>query len=358
MPCRHLQIEITSRCNLRCKTCLYGHYPERWIPADLDDGLYAKILNAGGPLTSVHLQGWGESLLRADTPELVRRARQKGLVVSLSSNGTIADTGLAHDLTAAGLDSMAISFAGATADVQDPLRGTGTFDRAVRAAAAFQRARGDDGRPPLVMNFLLVRANHRQLSRALGLARRLRMARLQVGHLVHPVAPDQRKLPAYPGWRPASGRLFLLRLATLWQRVELVLPGFKSQPTPVCPKNPLAQAFVGADGTVSPCVYLNPPLNTGVPRMIDGRVRERPRVVMGNLADADLASIWHNEPYRAFRRSFRQRRDAYETHMQGISPDFEGLERLGRAVARLEVLFRDQLPPPEACRGCPHLEGY
>lgn len=44
MACRHLQIEITSRCNLRCKTCLYGHYPERWVPADLDDAPYRKII--------------------------------------------------------------------------------------------------------------------------------------------------------------------------------------------------------------------------------------------------------------------------------------------------------------------------
>ncbi len=358
MPCRHLQIEITSRCNLRCKTCLYGHYPERWVSADLEDSSYAKIIDAQGSLESVHLQGWGESLLRADTPALVARARQAGLRVSLSSNGSIMDTGRARDLLAAGLDSMAFSFAGASAAAQDPLRGKGSFARAVQAAAVFDRARGGRRQPPLLMNFLLLRGNHRQLGRALGLARRLGMARLQAGHLVHPVAPAQQGLMAYPDLKPGPGRMFGLRLATLWRRVELVLPSLRPQPTPVCPKNPLARSFVGADGSVSPCVYLNPPVNTTVPRLVDGRVAEVPRVVMGALADDDLETIWHKASYRAFRRSFKRRVKAYESHMQGISPDLEGLHRLEKAVDRLAVLFRDQLPPPVACRGCPHLEGF
>jgi MoaA/NifB/PqqE/SkfB family radical SAM enzyme len=358
MPCRHLQVEITSRCNLRCQTCLYGHYPERWVPADLAESSYAKIVDAEGSLASVHLQGWGESLLRADIPVLVARARQAGLRVSLSSNGSVMDARQARDLLAAGLDSMAFSFAGATAAAQDPLRGKGSFARAVRAAAVFHQARDGRRQPPLLMNFLLLRGNHRQLGRALGLARRLGMSRLQAGHLVHPVAAAQQGLMAYPDLKPGPGRMFSLRLATLWRYVELVLPSLRPQPTPVCPKNPLAQAFVGADGSVSPCVYLNPPLHTTVPRLIDGKVVEVPRVVMGSLVEDDLETIWRKAPYRDFRRSFKRRVEAYDDHMQGISPDLEGLNRLEKAVDRLKTLFRDQLPPPAACRVCPHLEGF
>ena len=59
MACRHLQIEVTSRCNLSCITCLYGHYPERRVEADRVDTLYAKIINA-------------PQHLRSDMPVLVR----------------------------------------------------------------------------------------------------------------------------------------------------------------------------------------------------------------------------------------------------------------------------------------------
>jgi MoaA/NifB/PqqE/SkfB family radical SAM enzyme len=168
------------------------------------------------------------------------------------------DEKLARGLVAAGLDSLAFSFAGVTAADQDPLRGAGTFERAIQAAETFARSRGKSGRPPSLMNFLLLRSNGRQLGQAARLARRLGMARLQVGHLVQPVAPAQQSLLAYPNFKLPLGYLFGLRLATLWRRVEVVLPSLKSQPTPICPKNPLNQAFVGADGSVSPCVYLTP----------------------------------------------------------------------------------------------------
>ena len=46
--------------------------------------------------------------MRADIPVLVARARQAGLRVSLSSNGSIMDAGRARDLLAAGLDSMVL----------------------------------------------------------------------------------------------------------------------------------------------------------------------------------------------------------------------------------------------------------
>ncbi len=358
MACLHLQIEVSSRCNLRCITCLYGHYPERWVEADLQDTLYAKIIDAPGSLQSVHLQGWGESLLRSDMPVLVARARKAGLRVSLSSNGSIMDAELARALIAAGLDSMAFSFAGVTAEGQDPLRGEGTFERAVLAAKMFNRCRGGQNQPPLLMNFLMLRTNGRHLGRAAILARRLGMSRMQVGHLVHPVAPAQQTLMAYPDFKLPAGLLFGMRLATLWRRVELVLPALRSQPTPICPKDPLQRAFVGADGSVAPCVYLNPPVLSTVPRLLDGKLVESPRLVMGYLGEDNLETIWQREAYRAFRQAFSRRVAAYESCMQGIRPDLEGLQRLEKAVRHLEVLFRDELPPPRACRGCPHLEGF
>lgn len=63
---------------------------------------------------------------------------------------------------------------------------------------------------------------------------------------------------------------------------------------------------------MSPCVYLNPPVRDSVPRLIAGRVVEAPRVVMGHLADDDLPTIWQRGAYRAFRRSFARRIEAYE----------------------------------------------
>jgi hypothetical protein len=44
--------------------------------------------------------------------------------------------------------------------------------------------------------------------------------------------------------------------------------------------------------------------------------------------------------------------------MAGIRPDLDGLAKLERSVGRLTALFNGPLQPPEACRQCPHLQGF
>ena len=353
----HLQIELTSRCNLRCRTCLYGHYPERWVETDLPISLLDRILDLAPRIRSIHLQGWGESLLREDCVTLIKRVKQAGPVVSLSSNGGVMTAGLARDLIAAGLDSMAFSFSGTSAAEQDPLRGKGSFTRAAAAAALFTGCR-PDARPPVLMNFLLLQSNRQALLRVLGFAKRLGMSRVEVGHFIHCVAPDQAAWPAYPETGRAHPRWFWLRLSVLWHGTTLGLPSMKGQPTAVCAKNPLENLFVGADGTVSPCVYLNPPLKATVPLFRGGRLVETPRIIMGRLSEQSLDEIWQSRDYRAFRQVFQRRVEAYQRQMDGIRPDLDGLAKLERAVARLQSLFRDRLAPPAPCRGCAHLDGF
>ena len=353
----HLQIELTSRCNLRCRTCLYGHYPERWVEADLPSVILDRLLDLAPRIRSVHLQGWGESLLREDCTALVERMKQAGPAVSLSSNGSAMTADLAHDLIDAGLDSMAFSFAGASPTEQDPLRGAGSFQRAAGSAALFSGCRSD-AHPPVLMNFMLLRSNRQALSSILGLAKRLGMQRVEVGHFIHCVAPEQAAWYAYPETGRAHPRWFWLRLSVLWHRTTIGLPSMKGQPTAVCPKNPLENLFVGADGTVSPCVYLNPPLKATVPLFRDGRLVETPRVIMGRLTEQSLDEIWQSPGFRAFRQTFQERVEVYRSQMAGITPDLDGLAKLERAVARLEALYRERFAPPAPCRGCAHLDGF
>jgi len=114
------------------------------------------------------------------------------------------------------------------------------------------------------------------------------------------VSPDQAGWPVYPDTAAGRTRWFGLRLSVLWRRSGRGLPSVKKQPTPVCPKNPLVNLFVGADGTVSPGVNLTPPLKTTVPRCRDGRLVESPRLIMGRFAEQPLDAIWLQPAYQAW----------------------------------------------------------
>ena len=89
------------------------------------------------------------------------------------------------------------------------------------------------------------------------------------------------------------------------------------------------------------------------------RLQPARRLVMGNLENQRMEDIWHKPAYIAFRERFRRRLALYEQLMPPVRADFEGLENLQQAVARLNDRYEEEaFRPPVVCRGCPHLLGY
>jgi len=126
----------------------------------------------------------------------------------------------------------------------------------------------------------------------------------------------------------------------------------KGQPTLVCLKNPLENLFVGAGGTVSPCVYFNPPLKSSVPLVRVGRIVATPRIVMRRLTLQSLDEIWQSSDYLSFRQAFQRRMDGYPGHRR--------LGRIGMGWPGWNVLlngwgfyFTTGLPPRRYCAAVP-----
>lgn len=353
------QVELTSRCNLRCRSCLYAYFPGQWRERDLSPLILSRLLEEAPRIRAMHLQGWGESLLLTGCPDTVARIREEGCGVSLSSNGSLVDPFLARVLIRSGLDSMAFSLAGPSAPLHDAIRGEGSFARSLESITAFEQARRGRREPHLLVNYLLTPANIRYLSKVLGLAARLGVDTLVGTHLVHVCTPEQAQLAAYGKGKRYVWSCFFARLSVLWRRVGLVLPAMQARLRPVCDKDPLHNFFVSADGSISPCVYLCPPLAGEYPVFCGERPVMTSRLVMGSLAKSSLADIWEGADYRAFRAPFARRQELYEKTIPSLRTDFEGMKALEKAEARLKRAFAaDTCLPPIPCRSCPHLQGF
>jgi MoaA/NifB/PqqE/SkfB family radical SAM enzyme len=354
-----LQIELSSRCNLRCRTCLYRAYEDRWVAQDMADDVLGAVLTVVPRAQSVHLQGWGESLLRTDLPQIVAAVKAAGGWPSLSSNGTLMDAESARALISAGLASMTFSLAGPNRRSHDLLRGAGTFSKAVESIRCFAWTRSEPRHPPLLVNYLLTPYSLKHLPEALALCARLGVDTLVATHLVHAVTAAQSRLAVYGRERPYWLSLARSRLAVLWRKVTLILPALRGEPLPICPKDPTRSAFVAADGSVSPCVYLCPPIEaTAQDHASQGR-RRLLRLVMGNLKTERFDAIWQQPSYRQFRTAFVRRQALFDEIWPPVRTDFEGLERLNEAVSLLKRRFRETpYLPPDPCRDCPHLWGY
>ena len=124
-------LEITHRCNLKCKHC----YLPRRLGKEMTCGelveLARQLAEAGVLQVSV---GGGEPLLRfAELVELVRALTSRGVDVILATNGTLFGEEEARELKHAGLRVVQFSLDG-VGRVHDAIRGArGCFEKVVEA---------------------------------------------------------------------------------------------------------------------------------------------------------------------------------------------------------------------------------
>lgn len=134
--------EITARCNLRCKHCLYF---SDGAPAcrDLSLEQIRTIIDAiaeDGRIKEIWLSG-GEPMMRRDILDIIGAISEKGLVPSLSSNATLIDAGNAPRLYERGIRYVHVSIDGIDAATHDSLRGVkGAFDKTLRGVEALREA--------------------------------------------------------------------------------------------------------------------------------------------------------------------------------------------------------------------------
>jgi MoaA/NifB/PqqE/SkfB family radical SAM enzyme len=115
----------------------------------------------------------------------------------------------------------------------------------------------------------------------------------------------------------------------------------------VCEENPLGNLYVSAEGEVSPCVYLYPPLPSPFKRLFCGKEYWIEKVSFGNIFRDSFSEIWNCENYEKFRNLFMER-----------ERDFRELYFSLWDSPRMKNSQGDLLPrPPESCKTCHKILG-
>lgn len=130
---RNLQLFLTKRCNLNCRHCYYsaGEALQNELSTkELKDIIRSFAgIGAGNVVT---LTG-GEPMMRKDFFEIVEEAVYRGLKVYLLSNGGLIRNAETARKIAGLIDNVQISLDGTCPEINDSIRGKGSFDHAVRA---------------------------------------------------------------------------------------------------------------------------------------------------------------------------------------------------------------------------------
>jgi radical SAM protein with 4Fe4S-binding SPASM domain len=107
----HLDVELTSRCNLRCEMCFQRHMEEK--RADMREAVFRSIVDEGVEegLCAMKLQSRGESLLHPRLIDYIAYAKDKGILdVHITTNGLLLNEQKIKGMVDCGLDLLIISF--------------------------------------------------------------------------------------------------------------------------------------------------------------------------------------------------------------------------------------------------------
>jgi mycofactocin radical SAM maturase len=190
--------ELTYACNLACVHCLSSSGLRD--PRELTTAECKGVIDELQRMQVFYVNiGGGEPTVRRDFWELVSYATAHQVGVKFSTNGSRIDRERAEWLAASDYVDVQVSIDGATAAVNDAVRGPGSFDTALRAlehlaAAGFEQPK---------ISVVVTRHNAAQLDEFKAMADRygaqLRLTRLRpsgrgadVWDELHPTAEQQR----------------------------------------------------------------------------------------------------------------------------------------------------------------------
>ena len=200
--------ELTYACNLSCVHCLSSS--GRRDPNELSTEQCKSIIDELQRMQVFYVNiGGGEPTVRSDFWELVDYATDHQVGVKFSTNGVKIDKKVAARLAASDYVDVQISIDGATAEVNDAVRGPGSFAMAERALANLKEAGFKDAK----ISVVVTRHNVSQLDEFKALADKydatLRITRLRpsgrgadVWDDLHPRPEQQRELY---NWLVANG---------------------------------------------------------------------------------------------------------------------------------------------------------
>ena len=305
---QNLYLEVTNRCNLKCKACIL--YKGSWEPPrDITLDELIRITDQLPELRQIALHGIGEPLLNEALPVMIRHLKNRDIFVFFNSNGILIDESRQEDLITAGLDELRISLDAASPQGYKAMRNSDKFDQIVFNLKSFvehKKRLGVTG-PKLSLWYLGTRENIAELPEFIRLAAVIGVKDVYLQRLVYfqddggyGVAMPEKTLMASDG----KTRDYLSQSQDLAGQfgIQFSASGLRSplesvQTYSANPSSwqqcfrPKTLMYITANGNVLPCCIS--PFSTS----------DYSSIILGNVFESPLKEIWLGSKYRDFRKT-------------------------------------------------------
>lgn len=168
----HLDIEVTSYCNLLCPMCPRTHRVEmgNWENRMMKMEVFKKIIDEGTSkgLKAINLNNFGESLFHKNIAEMIKYAKDKGVLeIMMHTNGTVLNEKLAEKLIKSGLDRIIFSLDSISKEIYEKIRVNGSFEETTENVRNFFNVRKRLGtkKPNIRVSMVRMKENNHEASK-------------------------------------------------------------------------------------------------------------------------------------------------------------------------------------------------
>jgi MoaA/NifB/PqqE/SkfB family radical SAM enzyme len=304
-----LYVEVSNRCNLKCATCIRT-YETREEARDLSFEELRAVVDQIPILKRAVLHGIGEPLLNRELPTMVRYLKEKGTCVLFNTNATLLTPDWQEELIRAGLDELRVSMDAATPEKYEKIRGLPMLDKVVANLEELSRLKAalKASRPKVSLWLVGLKENLHEMPAFFDIARQVGAEEVYLQRLVYADNGPQGSLMSRNHSLHATQKQGVDEVLKLCQElsrktgVALKASGATdpkksiSKDHDACPwqkcQRPFTLIYLTATGNVLPCCI--------APFAVS--LAEYPEIILGNVGQEPLASIWHGRRYVDFRR--------------------------------------------------------
>jgi MoaA/NifB/PqqE/SkfB family radical SAM enzyme len=351
-PWRLWQVETALCCNIDCIMCPWRsirrkHDSDGIMSSAVWNGLYPYLKK----VASIDFSGGGEPLLQPRLTEWMGQAHEAGCETGFLSNGLLLDNRAVQSILAAGVDWIAVSMDGATADIYERIRKGSHFERVCSNIKTFSSVRNGK-KPKLALNFVIMPENVHQLQDMVRLAGDLGVDQVNFKQCDVIRGQDGKG----HGLFSDKASKVIRRLKKKLSKAERLARKLKLQTTafpfvlaenPVCDQDPRDSLFIRSDGYISPCISLA----YGGASSFSGESVFCPTLHFGRLPEEDLFDIWAAAHFNDFRQQIEQRVRVHDAVI-GNSSFEPSLIKLGET---LRAAVAAMPGAPEGCSACHYL---
>ncbi|MBT9130591.1 MAG: Coenzyme PQQ synthesis protein E [candidate division WS2 bacterium] len=302
---KKVYIEVTSRCNLSCITCIRNVWLDPMEDMDLETFIgIIEQLKGFKSVNEIVFGGYGEPLYHPQILQMLEKTKMEGFKTTITTNGVLLDKKTASILVNLNLDQIVVSFDSAQPQQYGSIRIGASLVNVVANINSLneEKLKKKSHLPKIGIEFVVMKRNYQEIPAMTMLATRTLGASFVKVTNILPHTEEMTKEVLYGGQHELS-------LTPTWpvfmgewlQWGSMELPRMKWGALRQCRFLLSDAVVISVDGKVSPCY----PLLHSYPYYIFGRKKEVKKHSFGNVKEKKLINILNADEFLRFRYRVR-----------------------------------------------------